>query len=564
MTDDNLIVGAPLVGAQNTKLDNITTSHLKTMTTTPIPLSEIAIIVNPDIDNVAVAKVMIPAGTHVTWKDQIMTVLSDIHPGHRFAIHTAQPGNWAKQYGQPFARVKMEGPGLQPGVPVNADTVDNVIPDQRDALTVARPPLPLCPTPHPTFFGFKRADGLTGIRNWVIVVPTSMCSSHEAAQIAAIAEAKGIFTRQKYPNVDGVVTLSHTGGCGCADPLPGARVPGAYEATLRILSQHIRHPNVGAAIMVELGCEKTNLSAFDDYFHTTDLSTQFGKPVQRLSIQELGGTEPTIAKGLTLLPELLAEADKIKREPCPISALAIGLECGGSDAFSGLTANPALGHASDLLVSCGGRSIISETPEFFGAEHLFAQRAVNPDIADAVYALLHHYRTWAKKLGHDLTENPSPGNKAGGLLNITIKSLGAIAKSGTAPVQDVMHYGEWIWDRTQAGVYMLNTPGYDPPSITGLVGAGCQLVCFTTGRGSVFGNVIAPVIKISSNDKLYAHMNHNIDVNAGTVISENRNLAVVSREIFEKIIAVASGEPTKSEITRHREFMLWNNEGIWF
>ena len=264
------------------------------------------------------------------------------------------------------------------------------------------------------------------------------------------------------------------------------------------------------------------------------------------------------------MPDLLVEADKVKRQPLPVGALALGLECGGSDAFSGLTANPALGYASDLLVSCGGRSIISETPEFYGAEHLFAQRAVTPATAEAIYTQLREYKTWVEQLGHDLTENPSPGNKAGGLLNITIKSLGAIAKSGTAPVQDVLQYGEWVWDRTSAGVYMLNTPGYDPPSVTGLVGAGCQLVCFTTGRGSVFGNAIAPVIKISSNDRLYTHMHHNIDVNAGTIISENRDLSAVGREIFEKIVAVASGEPTKSEITHHHEFMLWNNEGIWF
>lgn len=539
------------------------------MKNTPQSLTEAAIVVNPAHDNVAVAKKLIPANTHLLWRNQIIIIQSDIRPGHRFSLATVAAGKWVLQYGQPFARVSKEGRGLQPGDPVNTATVESKIPERQTSKvspsdSEKTPTLPGCTDPPPTFMGYQRADGLVGTRNWVVVVPTSMCSSHEAAQIALRAEVQGLYTRERFPNVDGVTALSHTGGCGCPDPHPGAEKPGAYESTLRILAQHIKHPNVGAALLVELGCEKTNLSAFDAYFNTDNLSARFGKPVLSLGIQDLGGTQATINAGLAHLPDLLAAADRTEREPLPISALALGLECGGSDAFSGLTANPALGHASDLLISCGGRSIISEVPEFYGAEHLFAQRAANPDTADAIYALLQDYKTYAEREGHDLSENPSPGNKEGGLLNITIKSLGAIAKSGTAPVQDVMQYGEWVWDRQAAGVYMLNTPGYDPPSVTGLVGAGCQLVCFTTGRGSVFGNAIAPVIKISSNDDLYQRMHHNIDINAGFVISENRDLSQMGREILDKIVAVASGEMTKSELTGHREFMLWNNEGIWF
>lgn len=537
------------------------------MTITPHLLNELAIVVNPDSDNVAVAKSTIPAGCRLVWRDQVLTVRADIHPGHRFSLDAIPAGAWVRQYGQPFARVFVEGPGLQPGDPVDTTTVENVIPE-RAFESAAGEGISAgslkCPSPQPTFKGYKRPDGLAGIRNWVVIVPTSMCSSHEAAQIASQAEAAGVFNPNAYPHVDGVVALSHTGGCGCPDPKPGAEKPGAYEATLRILAQHIQHPNVGGALMVELGCEKTNLAAFDRYFQSENLSARFGKPVIRLSIQELGGTEATVKAGLKHLPEICTVANQSTREPVPVSALSLGLECGGSDAFSGLTANPALGHASDMLVSCGGRSVISEVPEFYGAEHLFAQRAVNPAVRNAIYALLKDYKAWAELQGHDLTENPSPGNKAGGLLNITIKSLGAIAKSGSAPVQGVMHYGEWVWDRQQAGVYLLNTPGYDPPSVTGMVGAGCQLVCFTTGRGSVFGNAIVPVIKISSNDALYQRMHDNLDINAGTVITENRALTDMGKLIFEKIIAVASGEKTKAELTGHREFMLWNNEGIWF
>ncbi|TFG73397.1 MAG: altronate dehydratase [Anaerolineales bacterium] len=536
------------------------------MKNTSQALTEAAIVVNPAHDNVAVAKKFIPANTHLHWHNSIITIRSDIQPGHRFSLDKVPVGAWVRQYGQPFARAVK---GLNPGDPVNAVTVENVIPerpvtDDTTAGTAATPFMPGCTDPPPTFMGYPRTDGLVGTRNWVVVVPTSMCSSHEAAQIALRAEAQELYTRERYPNVDGVTALTHTGGCGCPDPHPGAVKPGAYETTLRILTQHIQHPNVGAVLMVELGCEKTNLAAFDTYFGTADLSARFGKPVLSLGIQDLGGTMETITEGLALMPGLLEAANRTQREPLPISALALGLECGGSDAFSGLTANPALGHASDLLISCGGRSIISEVPEFYGAEHLFAQRAVDPDTKKAIYSVLNDYKMFAERDGHNLSENPSPGNKKGGLLNITIKSLGAIAKSGTAPVQGVMQYGEWVWDSPAAGVYMLNTPGYDPPSVTGMVGAGCQLVCFTTGRGSVFGNAIAPVIKISSNDTLYQHMHHNIDINAGVVLSENRDLTKMGHDILEKIIAVASGEMTKAELTGHREFMLWNNEGIWF
>ncbi|MGC9395009.1 MAG: UxaA family hydrolase [Anaerolineae bacterium] len=521
-------------------------------------LSQLAIVVDPEHDNVAVAKSFVPADTVVLWQDRPITVRAAIESGHRFAIADVPAGEWVRQYGQPFARSK----GLRPGDPVDDTTVESIAPSQdADNLVLQTPTLPPWDGPLLTFDGFHRPDGLVGTRNWVLVVPTSMCSSHEASQIAQLAEATGLYTRERYPNVDGVTAIAHTGGCGCAYPLAGAPVRGTMENTLRILAQHIRHPNVGAVLMIELGCEKTGFAAFDAYF-SGDLGAHYGKPVLRLAIQEIGGTQAAIERGLALLPDLLAAANATSRTPAPLSALSLGLECGGSDAFSGLSANPALGQASDLLVRAGGRSIISEVPEFSGAEHLFAQRAVNRQVAADVFAMVARYREYAALRGHTLEDNPSPGNKAGGLLNITIKSLGAQAKSGSAPVQGVLEYGDWVWDRDGAGVYMLNTPGYDPPSVTGLVGAGCQLVCFTTGRGSVFGNAIAPVIKIGTNDALYERMSANIDVNAGPVIRGDATLPDVGRTIFDEIVAVASGKPTKAELSGHREFMLWNNEGL--
>jgi len=298
-----------------------------------------------------------------------------------------------------------------------------------------------------------------------------MWVSAMAQQIAQQAEGSKLYTRAAYPNVDGVTVIVHDGGCACPDNTVETKGPGALEATLRMLGQYIQHPNVGAAIVIELGCEKTNLKALDAYFGTSDLSELYGKPVRRLTIQELGGTLATIEKGLALLPDLLAAANKTPRQPAPVSKLALGLECGGSNAFSGLTANPALGQASDLLVRAGGRSVIGEVPEFFGAAHLFAARAVSREVAADIFKALEWYSAYAARSGHTMMENPSPGNKAGGLLNITIKSLGAQAKSGTGPVHGVLNYSEWVWDHDAAGVYLLNTPGYDQLSVPGIIHA---------------------------------------------------------------------------------------------
>ncbi len=531
-------------------------------------LYDMAVIVNPDRDHVAVAKQFIPAQTHLTLEapvtgsegEERLTVRADVPAGHRFAIREVPSGEWVRQYGHPFARSK----GLKPGDPINDQTVASEVPQvSAGEIEMEAPHLAPWEEPYPTFEGFHRPDGLVGTRNWILIVPVSMCAAHEASQIALQAEVRGLYNRERMPNVDGVVAIPHDGGCGCPNAREGAAIPGVYEATLRMLAQHVRHPNVGGAILIELGCEKTNLAAFDTYFGTSDLGSLYGKPVHRLSIQALGGTRATIEQGLALLPELLATADRTQRSPAPASALSLGLECGGSDAFSGMTANPGLGEASDLLVRAGGRSVIGEVPEFFGAAHLFAARATNRRLAAEILEMLERYGGYAARAGHSMTENPSPGNRAGGLLNITIKSLGALAKSGSAPVQGVMEYGEWVWDREDAGVYLLNTPGYDQLSVPGMVGAGCQIVCFTTGRGTGIGNAIAPVIKISSNTSLYDHMQADMDVNAGAVLTEGISLPEMGRTIFEQILKAASGEQTRAEENRHREFALWNVEGLW-
>jgi altronate hydrolase len=546
-------------------------------------LEDVAVVVDAARDDVAVAREGIAAGTNLA-SDQfgVICISSDVGMGHRFALRAVPAGQWVKQYGQPFARSR----GLGAGDPINADTTEHLVPQvDVESLELAMPVLPPWEGSRPTFMGFRRADGRVGVRNWVLIVPTSMCSSHEAATIALRAEMGGIWSREKYPNVDGVAAIPHTRGCGCpdmelrADGAGAEGLTGVVEASMRMLGRYIEHPNVGAVLVIELGCEKTNLHAVGKYVSLgagpgaaaassgprggalVHFGQRHGKPVVTLSVQNCGGTAGTIRRGLELLPELLAEANRATRSVCDASELAVGLKCGGSDAFSGLTANPALGVASDLLVRAGGSTLITEIPEFFGAEHLFAARARTREVAADVFRAMARFRAYVERVGGSMSENPSPGNREGGLLNITIKSLGALAKAGTAPVEGVIDYGQLI-PRERRGLWLLYCPSYDQESTPALVASGCQIVCFTTGRGTGIGNAIAPVIKIGSNGALYQRMSGDIDLNAGVILDDNASIEQVGRQLFDQILAVASGQRVKAEENGHREFMIWSEEGV--
>jgi altronate hydrolase len=543
-------------------------------------LEDVAVVVDAARDDVAVARDVIAAGT-VLASDRFGSIVlaGEVAMGHRFAVRTVAAGTWVKQYGQPFGRARRD---IGPGDPINADTSENQVPRVDAASLELGPPLlPPWEGARPTFMGFRRADGRVGVRNWVLIVPTSMCSSHEASTIALRAEMGGVWSREEYPNVDGVTAIPHTRGCGCPDMEPRAagdadELTGVVEASMRMLGRYIEHPNVGAVMVIELGCEKTNLSAVGKYIALgkgepgstgggprgnglVDFGRRHGKPVVTLSVQNCGGTAGTIRRGLQLLPQLLEEANRSTRTACDASELAVGLKCGGSDAFSGLTANPALGVASDLLIRAGGTTVITEIPEFFGAEHLFAARARNREVAGEIFRAMERFRGYVERVGGSMSENPSPGNKEGGLLNITIKSLGALAKAGRAPVEGVIDYGQLVRGR---GLWLLYCPSYDQESTPALVGSGCQIVCFTTGRGTGIGNAIAPVIKIGSNGALYKRMAGDIDFNAGVVLDENRAIADVGRELFQTILAVASGQIVKAEENAHREFMIWSEEAV--
>src|SRR4029079_2930050 len=298
-------------------------------------------------------------------------------------------------------------------------------------------------------------DGRVGTRNYVLIVPTSMCASHEASQISTIAEFT-LYDRLKYENVDGVVAIPHNKGCGCQD---GSTI----DVMLRTLSNYADHPNVGGVILIDLGCEKTNLALVEKYLLKREKS--FDKPVAKIGIQEVGGTQAAIQKGLAEVERMLPEGNESVREECSISELVLGVKCGGSDGFSGISANPSLGRAADRLVRSGGTVLLTEVPEFCGAEHILAHRAKDAETGRAVYRMVDWYKAYAKKFGAAVAENPSPGNIAGGLLNITIKSLGAIAKAGTTRVEGVVEYGEAA---RGGGVHLMQGPGYDQESTPGL------------------------------------------------------------------------------------------------
>jgi altronate hydrolase len=328
---------------------------------------------------------------------------------------------------------------------------------------------------------------------------------------------------------------------------------------LRTLANYADHPNVSAVLFMDLGCEKTNLTLVGRYLKERGgLATP--KPVEWLGIQDVGGTQAAIQKGLEIIARMLGEADQAKRSAQSAEHLTLGVKCGGSDGFSGLSANPALGHAADLLVRHGGTVLITEIPEFCGGEHLFAARAKDAATGRQVFEYVDWYKQYASKFGTTLGDNPSPGNIAGGLLNITIKSLGAMAKAGTTRVEGCTPYAQAPGSR---GLHLMQGPGYDQESTPGLVGAGAGVVVFTTGRGTTIGNAIAPVLKLASNSAIFERMSRDLDLNAGTVIDGTETIESVGKRVFEHVLRTASGETlARAEEHKHREFQFWAEQSV--
>jgi len=512
------------------------------------PLSEYAIVVDPR-DNVAVVKRETYSDLNVILSDgRKLRLLGAVPPGHRFATRDIPEGTFVLQFGQPIGTSL----GIKAGEQITHENMSNEVPIVRDLPESLHtsPPDYLPDAERATFMGFRRPDGRVGTRNHVLIVPTSMCASHEAQQISMMAEFI-LYNRQKYPNVDGVVAIPHNKGCGCQD---GSTI----DVMLRTLSNYADHPNVGGVILIDLGCEKTNLSEVEKYLLKREKS--FDKPVAKIGIQEVGGTQAAIELGLKEVERMLPELNGITREEVSVSELVLGVKCGGSDGFSGISANPSLGRAADLLVRSGGTVLLTEVPEFCGAEHILANRARDTETGRAVYRMVDWYKEYASKFGAVLNNNPSPGNIAGGLLNITIKSLGAIAKAGTTRIEDVIEYAETA---TSHGLNLMQGPGYDQESTPGLVAAGATVVVFTTGRGTTIGNAIAPVIKLASNTPVFERMSRDLDLSAGGVIDGTETIDEVGQRVFEQVRRVASGEiQALAEEHKHREFQFWAEQTV--
>jgi len=515
---------------------------------TAVPISDYAIIVN-EKDNVAVVKNETTEGLALMLPDATSVILRAAVPaGHRFATRPISHGEFVRQYGQPIGTSL----GIEKGEWITHDNMTDDVPVVRDMSEDLHNSAPnyFGKDEIATFQGFRRPDGRVGIRNYVLIVPTSMCASHEATQISMMSEFMH-YSREKFPNVDGVVAIPHNKGCGCQDG-------STLDVMMRTLSNYADHPNVGGVILIDLGCEKTNLSFVEKYL--TKRETPIQKPVFKIGIQDVGGTQAAIELGLKYVQELLPEVNRSVREEVPISELVLGVKCGSSDGFSGISANPALGYCSDLLVRSGGTVLLTEVPEFCGAEHVLASRAKDAEIGRKIFRMVDWYKEYASKFGAVLNQNPSTGNKAGGLLNITIKSLGAIAKAGTTRIEDCVEYAEVP---TKRGVNLMQGPGYDQESTPGLVAAGATAVIFTTGNGTTIGNAIAPVIKLASNNGVFERMNHDIDISAGNIIEGTESIAEVGSRVFEHLRNVASGDvAAKAEILKHREFQFWAEQTV--
>ncbi|SMC84758.1 UxaA family hydrolase [Primorskyibacter flagellatus] len=393
-----------------------------------------------------------------------------------------------------------------------------------------------------TFMGYRRASGRVGTRNYIAVLTSVNCSATAARKIAAH------FTDERlaeYPNVDGVVAFVHGTGCGMAGSGDG------FEALQRVMWGYARNPNVAAVLMAGLGCEMNQIDWLIEAYGLVP-----GPLFQSMNIQDVGGLRKTVELGIKKIETMLPLVNDVQREECPASELIVALQCGGSDAWSGITANPALGYACDLLVAQGGTGVLAETPEIYGAEHLLTARAADRETGDKLIGLIRWWEDYTTRNLGSMDNNPSPGNKKGGLTTILEKSLGAAAKGGTTPLTGVYKYAEPV---TKPGFAFMDSPGYDPASVTGQIASGCNLVTFTTGRGSAFGAKPSPSLKIATNTEMYNRMTEDMDINAGTILSDGASVEQVGRQIYETLLRVASGEKTKSEAQGlgDYEFVPW-------
>jgi len=505
-----------------------------------------AVLLHPN-DNICVAARGITAGDAIAVGDQQLSLQQDIKIGHKIALTSIAEKEPIYKFGQIIGFSNCE---ISSGDWVHSHNMISGDFALDYAKSEAIPPAPT-PITDRTFMGYRRANGKAGTRNYVAVISTVNCSASVAQYVAGNFGPEQL---KNYPNIDGVVAFKHDGGCAMA--FAGLK----HEMLNRVMGGIARHPNIGAYLLIGLGCEQGAMGYLVESQQLVQIggngesNGDNGRPTM-LSIQDEGGTAKTIEKGIQALAKLLPGANDVKRVPIPASEIILGCECGGSDGNSGITANPALGVASDLLVACGGTSILSETSEIYGAEHLLTRRAVTPEVADKLIERIEWWKWYAGIYGGELNNNPSVGNKEGGLTTIAEKSLGAVAKAGSSALVDVYQYAEPV---TAKGLVIMDTPGFDPASVTGKVAGGANVIAFTTGRGSCFGCKPTPSIKIATNTPMYNRLSDDMDINAGEVLS-GKTVQQVGEEIFEKILEVASGEQTRSEVHGYgdEEFSPW-------
>ena len=474
------------------------------------------------VDDVGLVVGGVSRGTPVRTAAGTVPAVDDIPAGHKVAVRAIAAGTAVRKYGEVIGMSREEIP---PGAHVHSHNL-GVGQHTVGQLPRRSTPSGWSPPAAPTrdhFLGYRRADGRAATRNFIAVLPTVNCSATVARMVAQAATLR----HAGVAGLDGVIALTHDLGCGMAEGTAGD------DILRRTLRGYAGHANIAAVLTISLGCE-VNLP-----------ENVFGAevPAETLGIQDLGGTTATVNAALERVAEMAAKVATLRRERIPVSELVLGLQCGGSDAYPGLTANPVLGVAADLLVAAGGRVILGETPEIYGAEHLLRDRAATPEVGRRIDELIAWWKEYTARNGAELDSNPSKGNKAGGITTIWEKSLGAVLKSGTSPLNDVVAYAETV---TAAGLTFMDTPGYDPVSATGMVAGGANLLAFTTGRGSVFGSRPTPCFKISTTSQLYERMRGDMDFDAGPAMSRDDQVRYGVR-LFEALVDMASGAPSKSE-----------------
>lgn len=488
-------------------------------------------------DNTGVAMRSVSAGEE--FAEFGIVARGDIAAGHKIALSAIRQDDIVRKFGQVIGFATAD---IAAGAHVHAHNVRAEYPAAGDDVLTGMPPWEISDK-LTVFDGYRRETGLIGTRNYVGIVSTVNCSATVVRKIAAALSEDELAA---YPNVDGIVPITHTSGCGMASDGEG------LELLQRTLRGFIRHANFGGVLVIGLGCEVNDVGRL---LGTTPGITGDGS-LRTMTIQETGGTQNAIAAGVEAVRELLAVANRAQRTRCPAAALKLGLQCGGSDSFSAISANPALGVAADRLVRAGGSVVLAETPEIVGAESLLMQRAESPQVVEQLRERLAWWKQYVARHGATLNNNPSPGNIAGGISTILEKSLGAVAKSGTSPLRGVIRYAEAL---PGSGFVFMDSPGYDPCSVTGEIASGANVICFTTGRGSVFGAKPSPSIKLATNSDLAQRMGGDIDFDCGPVLSGDMTLEQAGEGIFNLILATASGRKSSSEVSGFGdlEFVPW-------